>query len=325
MEQLLRQNFRQLESWQRSGMQAMADEVLRTRHPARSEFCTTTSFGKEVCYLVQFSMYEFDGESQLLVMVIDLSDIKRTAAEMQHLREELYHMDRVVRMGEMAASLAHELNQPLTGILSNAQSAQQLLARDPPDLQELRAIQCDIVQDAKRAGEVIRRLRAFLRRDISKREPVAINPLIHETIRLARMNAEARNVTLETHLADALPDIMGDRIQLQEVLINLISNATQAMPERPHSAPYITLTTAPTTTDSGILVTVQDNGTGFTAEHLAKAFAPYFTTKANGLGMGLRICQSIVEAHSGIIWAENHPEGGAIVRFTLPAMPRTPT
>lgn len=261
-----------------------------------------------------------DGTSKYLLGISeDITERKQAEAEAQQMRNALYHMDRVARMGEMATSLAHELNQPLTGILCNAQAAQQLLTVSPPDLAELGAIQSDIVADAKRASEVIHRLRSFLRRDTSARESMAINNLVTEIIRFIRMDNSLRDVSIETNLAEELPEISVDRIQIQEVLVNLIFNAAQASPFLPDAGRRIIITTAPTNDPAGVRVTVRDNGTGFTQERLAKAFDPYFTTKPNGLGMGLPICRSIIEAHSGRIWAENHLDGGAMLSFTLPA------
>ena len=316
--QLLAQNFHQLESWRNSGLLEMAEEALRTKLPVKREIRTNTSFGKEAWYLTQFATFEAEHQTHLLVMLVDLSEQRKAQVQMQLLREELYHMDRVSRMGEMASSLAHELNQPLTGILGNAQAALLMLEADPPDGAELRAIQRDIVEDAKRAGEVIRRLRAFLRRDTSAREPVAMNALIADLLRFTRMDAALRDVAIDCQLAEQLPEIYGDRIQLQEVLINLIFNAAQAMTDQLLTRRRISIATQLAST-TGVLVSVRDHGQGFQSAHLDKAFDPYFTTKVDGLGMGLRICRSIIEAHDGRIWAENHPEGGAVLSFLLPA------
>ena len=323
-EVLLTRNFRQIEPWKTSGLLAMAEEALQNRTSTANEVQLTTTFGRELRAIVQFVPFDSGGTTHLLMTFSDLTDLRRAEQEKQQLHDQLAHMDRVARMGEMAASLAHELNQPLTAILGNAQAAQQMLTVTPPDLPELSAIQIDIAQDAKRAGDVIRRLRAFLKRSSPVREPVDLNTLIPELIRFARMDASLRDVTIETRHAEALPNVLADRVQVQEVLINLIFNAAHAMHDAPGATPrLITIAAAQAPRSTDVLVTVRDHGTGFRPHHLDTAFDPYFTTKPDGLGMGLRICRSIVEAHGGRIWAENHPDGGAVLSFTLPAKPET--
>ncbi len=245
-----------------------------------------------------------------------IAETRQAKETIEELQRNLFYIDRRVRMEEMSASLAHELNQPLAGILSNAQASQLMLVTESPDLSELRAIQGDIAEDAKRAGDVIRTLRAFLKRDTHARQGVAMNTLIPDLIRFARLDAAMRDVVIETKFAEGLPIVTGDSIQIQEVLINLISNAVQTMAEHPETA-RLTISTARVADDAGVLVTVRDNGRGFTPEYLARSFEPCLTTKPDGLGLGLRICRSIIEAHGGRIWAENHPEGGAVVSFTL--------
>lgn len=257
------------------------------------------------------------GEPEIVVVQRNIDARKKADEEMDRLRGELYHLDRVSRMGEMAAALAHELNQPLTGILSNAQAAQLMLARDKPDIGEIRGVLDDIVRDDKRAGEVISRLRAFLRHDTSTRETFPINDLVQDLLRITCTDATLRNVTIAVELHCRLPLVTADRIQIQEILLNLVLNAEQAMSDMPAGDRRIVISTAPGE-DGGVEVSVQDRGPGFNKDRLSHLFNPFHTTKPNGLGLGLSICKAIVEAHGGRICVVNQPGGGARVTFTLP-------
>jgi PAS domain S-box-containing protein len=249
---------------------------------------------------------------------LDVSELKRAEEELRRMRGDLCRLDRSARMGEMAAALAHELNPPLTGILSNAQAAQRSLAMKKPDLDEVRSILAGIVADDQRAGEVIRRLRTFLRRDPPEREPVAVNALVLDLLKIVRTDPELRHVTLTTELCDSLPLVRADGVQVQEVILNLVLNAEQAMADGPAVARQIVVSTAPCET-GGVLVTVRDRGPGFSPDRIGAPFEPFRSTQSDGMGLGLSICRAIVESHGGRIWAENRPEGGARVSFSLPA------
>ncbi|RJP18692.1 MAG: PAS domain S-box protein [Candidatus Abyssobacteria bacterium SURF_5] len=231
------------------------------------------------------------------------------------LRAELSHVARVVTLGELSASLAHELNQPLTAILMNAQAAQRFLAEETPDIKELREILNDIITDDKRAGEIIHKLRTLLKKDERKLESIQFNLIAREVIELLRNDAMLRGVTLDMQIAPDLPEVRGDRVQLQQVLMNLILNASDVVAsQEPDNRKVIVRTDLHD--PANIKVTVADSGPGL-PENAQRLFEPFYTTKANGLGMGLAISRSIVESHGGRIWAENNPDRGACFSFTV--------
>jgi len=219
-------------------------------------------------------------------------------------------------LGELSGSLAHELNQPLTAILSNAQAAQRRLAKDRIDTQELRDILKDIVDEDRRAGEVIRRLRALFKKSGTQFQRLSANELVNEVLALSRGDVLTRNIEVVTNLAPQAVDTYGDRIQLQQVLLNLINNACEAM-DVAGSARTLTIKTAPTA-DGYVTIFVIDSGAGLPAERTARLFTPFFTTKPHGLGLGLSISRSIVTAHGGHLLARNNPQRGATFRVLLP-------
>jgi signal transduction histidine kinase len=242
---------------------------------------------------------------------------KQGELETQRLRQELTHIGRVSAMGELSASLAHELNQPLTAILSNAQAAQTLLACDVVDLEAMREILADIVADDKRAAAVIRRLRSLLRKGDLEFVPLDVNEIVSEVGWLVKNDALTRNVSLRLDLAADLPGVLGDRVQLQQVVLNLVLNGLEAL--RPPWAGARTLVIR-TAMDGAATVTVavQDSGAGIDEKDTDRIFQPFYTTKAEGLGMGLAIARTIVDAHGGRLAAANNEHGGATVHFTLP-------
>jgi two-component system sensor kinase FixL len=220
-------------------------------------------------------------------------------------------------MGELTASLAHELNQPLTAILSNAQAAQRILASDPTDLAEIREILGDIVEDDKRAGEVIHRLRGFLKKSNVELAALDIGELVGQVARLVTSDAIIRNVAIRLDLAPGLPPVCGDRVQLQQVILNLLMNGLDAMREPGESERTLVLRTF-SEGPASVVVAVEDSGVGIDEADLEHVFHAFYTTKADGLGMGLAIARSIVEAHGGRLSARNNPGGGATFSFTLP-------
>jgi signal transduction histidine kinase len=235
---------------------------------------------------------------------------KESAAMLPHLTPN--------RSWEFAA-LAHEIRQPLTAILSNAQAAWHLLARETPDLAEARAALADIITDVHRTSEVIQRLQAFLTAGTLEQTCLNINDVIHESIGLVRSAAEAQHVRITLDLATDLPLVGGDRVQLRQVLLNLVRNAFEAMHQvEEGSRRLVVRTTA--TTPGGITVAVQDSGPSIDETSLARLFHPFFTTKAGGMGLGLALSRSIIAAHGGWIWATGNPERGLTVSFTLPAV-----
>jgi len=252
---------------------------------------------------------------------------RRRRAEMesrQHLAA-MAHLDRRAAMGELASSLAHELNQPLNAILQNAGVAQMLLGRDDDQraLDELREIIGDIRKDDIRAGEVIRRMRGLLQKHDLETQAININELATDTLALVRSDAASRDVQLDVQLAEPPPPLVGDRVHLQQVVLNLLLNAVDAVAKMPPGRRRVVLGIS---RDKGeVRVWVRDSGAGITAERPSEIFEAFYTTKREGMGMGLAIARSIVEAHEGRIAAENNEGGGATVWFTVPAREQVPS
>ena len=251
------------------------------------------------------------------VMHFDVTARRRAEAAAQRHLTEIAHLDRVAGMGQLASAIAHELNQPLTAILTNAQAAQRLLAGAQPDLGELREMLKDIADDDRRAAEVIRRMRQLLRKDALTQLPVDLNELAANTIALVANAALLHYVTIDFAPARGLPVVQGDLVQIQQVVLNLLSNAITAAAQGPTAHRKVVVWTTAATAAS-IELGVHDSGKGIPSSDLARLFEPFFTTKAEGLGMGLAISRSIVEAHGGTIFAENDPSGGAAFRVRLP-------
>ena len=245
---------------------------------------------------------------------------RRFEMEGQRLRQDLAHVGRVFTMGELTASLAHELNQPLTAILSNAQAAQRILASDPTDLAEIREILGDIVEDDKRAGEVIHRLRGFLKKSNLELSTLDIGDLVSQVARLVSSDAIIRNVTIRLELAPGLPPVCGDRVQLQQVILNLLMNGLDAMRESAEGERTLVLRTLRAAPPASVAVAVEDSGVGIDEADLEHVFHAFYTTKPEGLGLGLAIARSIVEAHGGRLEARNNPKRGATFSFTLPTV-----
>jgi signal transduction histidine kinase len=240
--------------------------------------------------------------------------------EERRLRQELAHVGRVSAMGELTASLAHELNQPLTAILSNAQVAQRLLASRDVNLDEIREILDDIVADDKRAGGVIRRMRALLEKGDPEFAVLDLSETAAEVARLVRNDTVARQVTMRLELAPDLPEVRGDRAQLQQVVLNLVLNGLEAMRDPGAGERTLVIRTARDGT-AAVRLAVEDSGPGIDEAHVDRLFQPLHTTKAQGLGMGLAIARTIVEAHGGRLGAANNAQGGATFHFTLPVAP----
>jgi len=242
---------------------------------------------------------------------------KQGELEAQRLRQDLTHIGRVSALGELAASLAHELNQPLTAILSNAQAAQRLLAVDAANLEEVREILKDIVMDNKRAGDIIHRLSGLIKKGDLEFVLLDLNEIVGEVTWLVRSDAILRNVSLSLEFADDLPRVRGDRVQLQQVVLNLVLNALDAMRDPGTGDRTLVIRTA-TAGAAAVTVAVQDAGIGIDEAVGDRMFQPLYTTKAGGLGMGLAIARTIVGAHGGTLGAANNVHGGATFHFTLP-------
>jgi signal transduction histidine kinase len=242
---------------------------------------------------------------------------KQVELEAQRLRQAMAHIGRVSAMGELTASLAHELNQPLTAILNNAQVAQRFLAADPVDVGEIREILDDIVADDKRAADVIRRLRLLLKKGDLEYVSLDVNDVVNEVARLVMSDAAIRNVSMRVEPAPGLPRVRGDRVQLQQVVLNLVLNGLDATSEPGPGDQSLVIRTF---TDGAAVVgvAVRDAGPGIPEKDAERIFEPLYTTKADGIGMGLAIARTIVDAHGGRLTAANNQKGGATFQFTLP-------
>lgn len=274
-----------------------------------------------VCWIAARGRAEKGNGRRLLGVALDITERKLAELRAVEDRAALRHMTRVSMLGQLSASITHQLNQPLAAILGNAEAAQKMLAREGVDLAELREICNDIVTEDNRAAEVIRRLGALYKRGDMKLDPLDLNELIRETLDLLRAELLTRHVVAHTDLAPALPMIDGGRVQLQQVLLNLILNAADAMNGVDVEAR--TLSICSESIGADIRLCVVDNGSGIAADDLKHVFDAFWSTKPGGMGIGLAICQSIVAAHHGRITAANNAEGGATFYVSLPV--RHPT
>ena len=245
-----------------------------------------------------------------------ISEAGRDRTDLQRTRREMERLTRIGMLGEVAAGIAHELNQPLTAILSNAQAARRFLAMENPDLNEVRDIVDDIIADDKRAGSVIHGLRAMFNRDETLSDAAHVNDAVRLVSKILTGELRTNNILLETELAPKLPAVIGDEVQIQQVLMNLILNAMHAMSDTPHNTRRIVVRTVPA--DGEVLISVADTGPGISADALPQLFEPYYTMQQDGLGVGLAICRRIVERHGGRIWAESNSDAGATFNFALP-------
>jgi PAS domain S-box-containing protein len=266
-----------------------------------------------------------DPEGQVLKFVgttTDIDDQKRAEEALRQAQDDLARINRVTTMGELAASLAHELSQPISGTKTNANVGLRQLGRDKPDLDEVRTVFSRIVRDSQRAADIIGRIRSQFKRDAVSREFVDVNEIQRETVALLRDEAQRYNISVRTQLATDLPEIAGDRVQLQQVAMNLIINGIEAMKDVDGIREMIIKSQR--AENEQILVSVSDTGIGFPPQLAEKIFDPFFTTKPQGTGMGLRICRSIIESHGGRLWAVDSPGRGATFHLSLPAARKVP-
>lgn len=246
--------------------------------------------------------------------VRDLTERQLTERRLHELQEGLLHVSRLRSMGQMAAALAHELNQPLTATSNYLKAATRLMSGEHPDLAKVRQAMDLAVEQTLRSGEIIRRLRDFVARGEVARAPESMAKLIEEASALALVGAKERGIKVLISTDPSLPRVMVDRVQIQQVLLNLIRNAVEAMEQQ--AVRELSVRTAQN--DDTIVIAVADTGAGMSAEVEAKLFQPFVTTKRDGMGIGLSVCRTIVEAHGGRLWMERHPSGGTVFRFTLP-------
>jgi two-component system, LuxR family, sensor kinase FixL len=258
---------------------------------------------------------------RVLVSFMDITARHQAQNDLHQAQAELAHVSRVATLGELTVSIAHEVNQPLAGVVTNGEAGLRWLRRPEPDVNEVGAAMERMIADARRASEVIKRLRALASKAVPQATPIDLSELVHDTLGLVQREIAGHQISLKLALADELPPALGDRVQLQQVLINLIVNAIQAMASAGTERRSLTIGLA--RSETGLALEVADTGPGFTSEAAAKLFTPFFTTKDEGMGMGLPICRSIVEAHGGTLRARSLGDGGAAFEFNLPAQMET--
>jgi C4-dicarboxylate-specific signal transduction histidine kinase len=253
----------------------------------------------------------------VLVTITDITERKRAEEELHKTQAELAHISRVTTMGELTSSIAHEVNQPLAAIVTNGNACLRWLSNDPPNVEEGRQTVMRIVRDGHRASEVVGRIRAFFKKTAPEKVRVDVNQLIEDVIAMVPAELRRNHVRVRTELADDLPSVVGDQVQLQQVLLNLVINAIEAMSTV--SGPRELLIQSQRYELGSVLVRVQDNGMGFDEQNAGQLFNPFFTTKPQGLGMGLSISRTTIEAYGGRLWATSNDGRGATFQFTLPA------
>ena len=272
--------------------------------------------GSLVPVLIGVAIFE-QGEYQGVAFVLDLTERKRAADALSALQTDLAHANRVATMGQLAGSIAHEVNQPIGAVRNNAHAALRFLTANPPNMPEVReALEC-VVGETYRAGDIIGRIRDQIKKAPPRIESMDVNNAVEEVLALVRGELSKNGVSVHVRTAEGLSPVKGDRVQLQQVMLNLILNSIEAMASADVSERKLEITTESRHTD-GLLVAVADSGPGIAANDLERIFESFYTTKASGVGIGLSICRSIIDAHGGRLWAEAHRPRGAVFRFTLP-------
>jgi PAS domain S-box-containing protein len=277
--------------------------------------------GSRVPVLVGDASFE-ESENQGVSFVLDLAERKRGEDALREMQMALAHNNRVATVGQLTASISHEVKQPISAAMTNAQAALRWLSADPPDLIEVRDALRDIVDNNRRAGEIVDGLRALIKREPPRKTHLNINEAIGEVIGLARREAMNNGVSIQTQFDDDIPLVEGDRVQLQQVILNLVMNAAEAMSGMSEEACEIFISTG--NAGTGVYVEVRDTGPGLASNTVEQLFDAFYTTKPNGLGLGLSICRSIVEAHGGLLRASNNVPRGAVFQFTLNDRPGSP-
>jgi signal transduction histidine kinase len=302
-------DWRELQRWNISEARLPANSVVQFREPSASEKYRWQIIGAAAVIVAQ----------TLLIAYVLFQSRRRRAAEAEaaEQRREVTHLMRVSVLGELSGAIAHEINQPLTAILSNAQAALALLEQKSPDLAEVRDAINDIVEEDNRAGDVITRLRKLLKKGEQSAEAIDVNDLLRSTIALLNSELIGRHIEVETDLAGGLPATFGDPVQLQQVLLNLLLNAMDAMTSTPAAFRRIKVSTR-AGDDDAVEVRIRDRGHGIKADDTEQLFKPFYTTKHNGLGLGLSICSTIAQAHGGKLRLVNHADLGAVAVFSLP-------
>jgi PAS domain S-box-containing protein len=301
--------------WRDADEQIIAElKAVGTLQPREKEYFRKD--GSRVPVLVARAMFE-GNQDEGVAFVLDLTERKQVEGALRDAQANLAHVARVTTLGELAASIAHEVNQPLAGVIANAAACLRWLDRGTPDLNAARRSVEWIIDDGNRASEVIRRIRALAKKTDLEKVPLDINDVVKEVVALVQREVTSQQVSLRMELAPTLSMTFGDRVQLQQVVINLIMNGVEAMKfitDRPRQL----VIRSRQDEIQNVLISVADCGTGISAENADRLFTPFFTTTSSGMGMGLSICRSIIETHGGRLWATANVPFGAMFQFTLP-------
>jgi PAS domain S-box-containing protein len=278
--------------------------------------------GSEFPVEIGLNPIETDGETMVVSAIVDIT--QRKAADLALRERELARTNRLMHMFALTASIANEVNQPITAVVVSASAGLHWLAAQPPDLESVRQTLKTIIQEGKRAGEVTGRIGALVKQAPARTDRLNINDVIREALAMAQPELQKNRVELHNRLLSGLPVVLADRVQLQQVLLNLVSNAIEAMTRVGESARELAVISGGGDA-AGVFVEVRDSGPGLDQAQLERLFDPFYTTKPEGLGMGLAVSRSIIEAHGGRLWAEPNQPGGAAFRFTLPVAEETST
>jgi two-component system, LuxR family, sensor kinase FixL len=253
-----------------------------------------------------------------LITMLDIGERLRTEAQLRRLQADFTHAARLSTLGELATSIAHEVKQPLAAIVTNAETSLRWLKREDVSLAKLETLTTRIIGNARRASDIVQRIRDMAVNHEPERTSLELNDVVEEALLVVRHDIDSRSIALAVKYGDGLPRVIGDRIQLQQVVVNLLVNSVQAIAQAGGSTRRIELRTEPDG-DRAVAFTIRDTGPGIAEENVDRIFDSFFTTKDAGMGIGLAICQSIIAGHGGNITVSNHPDGGAEFRFSLPA------
>ena len=301
------------------------------RPTSRSGSWSLTSRGGEI-YIEETKVAALDGtvidvhftvtyperqEQCSLLTMLDIGERLRTEGQLRQLQADFTHAARISTLGELATSIAHEVKQPLAAIVTNAETSLRWLKRDDVSLSKLEKLTSRVISNARRASDIVQRIRGMAVKHEPVRTSLDLNEVVEEALLVVRHDIESRPITLTARYGDPLPRVIGDRIQLQQVVVNLLVNSVQAIAQGGGPARRIDLRTS-ADGDNAVIFTIRDTGPGIADENLDRIFESFFTTKDTGMGMGLAICQSIIVGHGGGIVAANRPDGGAQFQFSLP-------